>query len=369
MNTFIEIEHTCDYNGETNSTKKIVQDIVEINHILNNYLVEWKNKINDNKSWDIAKRLSNTYEFIFSSGYNKINVSKKRPLSRSYFKLWEILHDFPFLLDIQELKTAHIAEGPGGFIECICDYNNKYDKSGEIYGITLKSNQKKIPSWKLPKWLIQKQNIHLYDSDDGNIYNIHTIDMFVEYVGESSCNFITCDGGFDYSADFNNQETDSILLMLSEIYTSLRIQKDSGHMILKIFDIFSLRTIKLISMCAQFYKSYNILKPMTSRPANSEKYILFMNKQTSNPIFEKENIQSMRHAIVYRDASLLDRYDRYINDIISITKYNILYTSNQIKSLKETLNLSKDMNRIKKKCIDSNINICKEWCRRYKIDT
>ena len=64
-----------------------------LNKELCQYLVEWKNKIDDNKCWDTAKRLSNTYEFIFSSGYTKVSVSKKKPLSRSYFKLWEILYD------------------------------------------------------------------------------------------------------------------------------------------------------------------------------------------------------------------------------------------------------------------------------------
>ena len=135
---------------------------LKINNALNSELIFWKNKLNYNRNWDIAKRITNKYEFIFSSGYTKINLVKKKPLSRAYFKLWEILHDFNIIDTTMSTKTSHIADGPGGFIECVCDYYAKYDyMHGGVSGITLRSNDKKIPNWKVSKDHVDKFNVKL----------------------------------------------------------------------------------------------------------------------------------------------------------------------------------------------------------------
>ena len=366
------------YITSYNLQKKTKEDIQQhfavynaLNKELCQYLVEWKNKIDDNKCWDTAKRLSNTYEFIFSSGYTKVSVSKKKPLSRSYFKLWEILHDFEIIdKNAADIKTAHIAEGPGGFIECICDYLNKHDTCANIHGITLKSQDKKIPSWKLPKYLFEKNRINLYDSDEGNIYKMTTINNFVRSVGEKSCALVTSDGGFDFSADFNNQESHSLMLMTSEIYISLRLQKTGGSMILKVFDLFATRTIQLISICSEFYERFVVLKPQTSRPANSEKYILFQNRIDDNAVDCKNNLKILENCITKNDPTFIDDFERYQDCLISLTKYNMIYTANQIEFLKETLRVSQmsDLNVLKKnKFINKNIELCKKWCMEYNI--
>lgn len=375
--------------GELNTIDYM--DALNLNNSLSNQLTVCKNKIEDNKSWDMAKRLSNTYEFIFSSGYNKQSVSKKRPLSRAYFKLWEILHDFDYLVPKKEdddydydttssssstpkisktKKFAHIAEGPGGFIECLCDFTSKYSTSGAMYGITLKSPARKIPAWKIPRWQMEKHDIHLYNEDDGNLYNLSTVDKFVEYVGESSCEFVTADGGFDYSADFNNQETDSLMLMVAEIYTALRVQCCGGHLLLKVFDLFSVRTIKLMSICSDFYESFTVTKPLTSRPANSEKYIIFKNnvhdKQDATHV---ANLTLLRDVVDTNNLELLDTYTPFHEVLVSLTKYNVVYTSYQIDALEETLELSKNVDLMRKKNIDTNLALCRSWCSHYHLDT
>ena len=58
--------------------------------------------------------------------------------------------------------------------------------------------------------------------------------------------YITADGGFDFSLDFNNQEDMSFKLILSQIFYALIMQKQGGNFILKIFDIFKIKTIEII---------------------------------------------------------------------------------------------------------------------------
>ena len=227
-------------NTETPSCyQNILLSFTNINKQLNAILSEWKNKINHNSNWDDMKKYTNKYEHML---YPRFFCNRKRPLSRSYFKLWEILHEFKIFTERSscKYKTCHIAEGPGGFIECICDYFKKYNISNEsIYGITLKSSDKKIPYWKLSKQLLDKFNINLFTEWNGDIYNMDVMLKFIEYVSPDSCDFVTADGGFDFSNDFNNQEIQCQRLLLSQIFLALSTQKIEGCFLLKVFDLFS----------------------------------------------------------------------------------------------------------------------------------
>ena len=51
----------------------------------------------------------------------------------------------------------------------------------------------------------------------------------------NSMDIITGDGGFDFSADFNKQE--STLINIYQVIYALIMQKKNGHFVLKLFDI------------------------------------------------------------------------------------------------------------------------------------
>ena len=89
--------------------------------ILNKY----KNMIDDignPKLWDFCKKNSNEYELLHHYVKNQRNINlgiaNYDPISRSFFKLWEILKDFD-IIDINKKNITYgaLAEGPGGFIE------------------------------------------------------------------------------------------------------------------------------------------------------------------------------------------------------------------------------------------------------------
>ena len=52
------------------------------------------------------------------------------------------------------------------------------------------------------------------------------------------------------------------------------MQKKNGTFILKIFDIFNKTSIDIVYLLSYYYKTVYIVKPNTSRYANSEKYIV-----------------------------------------------------------------------------------------------
>jgi 23S rRNA U2552 (ribose-2'-O)-methylase RlmE/FtsJ len=73
------------------------------------------------------------------------------------------------------------------------------------------------------------------------------------------------------------------------------MQKKGGHFVLKVFDTFSSSMIELMYLLTYLYEEVSITKPLTSRPANSEKYILCTKfkmvhkKRTDERTYERTN--------------------------------------------------------------------------------
>lgn len=361
------------------------------NNKLNKLLNITKDKISkyyeNNCSWDKLKKFSNEYEFIYTSSYinDYKNISNFYPVSRSFFKLWEILYDFKYLIPLstENLKTAHIAEGPGGFIECICKYlsQNNINAFTEIHGITLLSTDRSIPNWKIKKQLVNKYNIKLNDTDydDGNLYKFENINRFINNVSETSdnkncCDFITADGGFDFSNNYNDQEKDFIIFLICEIYIILNLLKKNANAVVKIYDIYSKNSIKILYILNLFFENIFIVKPLSSRPANSEKYLLCKSFNYENNLIKKYN-DLFKNIILTQNLDLLNNENASYKFIKLILNYNKFYTDRQIKYINKTISLIEDSIKDNfdeksnlKKIYNENTKHAIEWCKYYNIE-
>ena len=129
-------------------------------------LFEKKNEINtyeEEHKWELAKKLANPYEMVYTheEKFPYPNISLIKPLSRSYFKLIEILKSTDFLKDmpkeVQYLRSAHVAEGPGGFIQGFIDLvDESKRKVKRIDAITLRSDKQHVPGWKKASNFLKK---------------------------------------------------------------------------------------------------------------------------------------------------------------------------------------------------------------------
>jgi 23S rRNA U2552 (ribose-2'-O)-methylase RlmE/FtsJ len=330
----------------------------------------------ENKSWDKYKKLTNEYELIFSSPNTSQNISKYTPVSRSFFKLWEILHDFKndIFTTEKEMRTLFLAEGPGGFAEALVKFRHDYFKGvaedDEYFGMTLKSNNKNIPDWKYKHPQLQVT----YSRDGtGSLYVASNIDALEEMLGAGSIDFVTADGGFDFSADFNNQEEMALQLFICEIYASMRLQRVDGTLIIKVFDIFTPATIKIINLLNTCYKRLIMFKPLTSRPANSEKYLIcmgFHGCQHCLHIFDALSKLSIDNNTFYHDVNnLLKDVDVNTNVTRNLVLFNSFYISRQILYIQKTIEYIKkfiahgDIKRI----IDGHVIKVQKWCEKYNI--
>lgn len=249
------------------------------------------------KRWDECKRMTNMYELVHTGSASYPGVATHEwgmPTSRSFYKLWEILYDYRAELGVDRdtsMRAAFLAEGPGGFIEAFARYRDGRHVDS-LYGMTLVlPRNRNVPSWKVT---LPSVEAHLHA---GDLYVLSDIDAFVAAAGgEGSCDLVTADGGFDFSHDFNAQERTSTRLIVSEIYTALLLQREGGHFILKIYDVRTPTTMRLLYLLRRCYQTVRLIKPLTSRPANSEKYVLctcFRRRERERLLFGPIDYDSM----------------------------------------------------------------------------
>ena len=332
----------------------------EKNNDLLNSLKKCKCKI-DNvnlKKWEIAKKSHNNYEYIYTSSNMKKNVSCVLPVSRSYFKLLEILYEFNLFSNNKFFSC--IAEGPGGFIQCLHDtYNNKRLNINCVNCITLISNDRKIPNWNNLILSNPKNNVQYGLSKDGDIYQLDNCLNYIDNHKEK-CFLVTSDGGFDFSENYNEQELNSIKLLYSEIFIALNVQDINGNFVIKMFDLLDFKTIQLLYILYIHYEEINFYKPDTSRLSNSEKYIVCKGfRGINNVIMEhlKENFNNIENLNIFVPDSFIQQ----------INEYNIKFIENQKKNINEVLNIVNNNKHIKNTPTLFQIQTAKKWCNKYNL--
>ena len=348
-----------------------------ISNSLSYYLSNIKLLITDKeKQWDIYKKYTNPYEYIHSYVPNKKkSISKLRPLSRSFFKMIEMLNVFP-ILSKEPIKSFHLAEGPGGFIEAVAFMRNCH--KDYYVGMTLQDVDDvdtNIPAWKKSdRFLREHPNVFLENGFTGT-GDILSLENFVYIADKYGCSMdlVTADGGFDFSSDFNQQEIFIGKLLFAQIAFALVTQKKGGNFILKIFDCFMQHTVDLLYLLSAFYEKVYIMKPQTSRYANSEKYIicvgfLFSERESFFPFLKETFIKMSENP----EMNILRILSFDIPSIFTkkIEEYNTLYGQKQIQNIHYTLSLIENKHKGVKieNLIQTNIQKSIQWCIKHNIE-
>jgi hypothetical protein len=186
--------------------------------------------------------------------------------------------------------------------------------------------------------------------------------------------FITADGGFDFSLDFNKQEINIANLLFAQIVYALVMQKKGGSFVLKIFDSFMQHTVDLLFILSSFYDKVYIIKPQTSRYANSEKYVvckgfILPTCQYFFPFlhraFEKMSMPSEKEVFISRFLSIPVSY--FFTS--RIEEYNAIFGQQQIENIHYTISLIDNKNKQEKidNLIKVNIQKCVAWCMKYNV--
>ena len=348
-----------------------------ISNSLSVYLYEIKQRLEKiDMDWDIYKKYTNPYEYIHTCIPNRKKcVSKYIPLSRSYFKMIEIMNTLQIRFDSKPINTFHLAEGPGGFIEAISNYRSCSHDS--YIGMTIldDKNDPSIPGWKKTDTFLHKNpNVIIEKGKDGtgDILSLENFKYCKEKYG-SSMDFITGDGGFDFSVDFNNQEVDISDLLMAQIFYALIMQKKGGCFVLKIFDSFMNHTLDLLYILSSMYETVYIIKPYTSRYANSEKYVVCKNfLYINNNSFYEVLLNAFTRMVINKRKEKVVRFLNIplsYNFVIKLEEYNAIFGQQQIENIHYTITLIENKHKQEKidMLLKSNISKCIYWCNKHKV--
>jgi 23S rRNA U2552 (ribose-2'-O)-methylase RlmE/FtsJ len=339
-------------------------------------IVTVKNRISESENaeeWEIRKKITNPYEAIFSGEEITFpSLARAQPLSRSYFKMIEMLKHIQFWdkLTDKPFISAHICEGPGGFIQCVVEKLITLKKQTKgIYAMTLRPTKSHIPGWRRSSHFLKKYNqVQLeYGADDtGNILVPTNQDAFSQKA--QGAQLFTADGGFDFSVNYTNQEQMAFPLLLASFTIGLRTLAKGGTMIIKMFDIYGKATQDLLLGTALFFDQFTLYKPATSRPCNSERYFIATGYQGSEKA--QAFIKHLQEARVKHEQTPLTHLFKnpWPEGIFAAIEEQIKWQESvQIKTITETLELQKDSIYDK---ILTNIQLSREWCEIFgvKID-
>ena len=343
-----------------------------ISKTLCTYLNRLKKFIEQNPNeWDNYKKYTNPYEFIHTVvPSSKTSICKLKPLSRSFYKMVEIYNTFYLFNNLNNnIKSFHLAEGPGGFIEAMCVLRkNPHDK---YYGMTLINDDTNVPGWKKAKiFLNENKNVIIESGATGTgdlLHKDNLIYCFEQYRGQMD--LITGDGGFDFSVDFNKQEPNAFKLIFAQICFAVSMQKYKGNFILKMFDTFNQASIDMLYLLNLIYESVSIIKPFTSRYGNSERYIyckhflLYDSTKYFNRFVELYDTLN-KSTLVKRILNIDIPY--YF--LAKLEEYNSIIGQQQIENISSTLcmieNLRNDKLEQMKK---TNIKLCTQWCQKNRV--
>ena len=233
--------------------------------------------------WELVKKMVNPYEMVYTheDPHFHTSISMIKPLSRSYFKLIEMIDVLQFFEKLPKqtpkIRTAHVAEGPGGFIQAVTELVERNKKIlQQATAMTLKPSDQRVPGWRRASTFLhhhREVRLHYGVDGSGDIYNGENQDSFVKACAPG-VNLFTADGGFDFSINYDIQEQRAYRLLVCSATTGLRCLMTDGVFVLKLFDIFSQASTILVGLIASCFSEWTLYKPALSRPCNSERYFL-----------------------------------------------------------------------------------------------
>ena len=297
---------------------------------------------NNNPKHGRHKHSTNTFEHNVTDYDKDINIVSKEYfnikgnvpyiLSRAFYKFWEILITFDLVSDKNtNFLSAHLAEGPGSFIQAMMFYRDKFSvnqKNDKYIGITLHSEQKETPPVERKFTDYYSKNFHLHktyskneadkdkNKDDGDLTNVKTIRLFKEDIKKykTFAHIVTADGGFPWKNE-NFQEQEAYRLLLGEILAAVTVQAKGGHFICKFFETFTTISIKFFCILQSFYDKVYIQKPYTSRPSNSERYTVAIGFKYDQGKKLDEKIRILEDLL--NKCNQIENSGLYISDIFS----------------------------------------------------
>ena len=363
----------------------------EIFNVQKYHVLKLEQRLKDTKSQlDVLyeNKKYSSFVNIFDQFKMLIRMNKKQNLfntppntfTNAWLKCWEMINNYNLLPD-KDLTVFCNAEFPGAFIFAINHYiKTKIKKSYQWYANSLWQGDKKgILGDQFSLYRKYRDNWLMNDKINGDVTN-HSIRHYIKRKLKDKVDLYTSDIGvaLDIST-YNLQEEIQTPLNLGQIICGLNTLKNGGHMICKMFMYFKPFNISLLYLLKSVFKELYICKPMSSRPANSEVYIIGKYYEKNQDVIDRlehilsnwnESYLSTFFVPVSTDHYLRTCYSLYYifqRQIDTINKDIELFHKNKGFNSFEDILMREDTDETKQE-LEDRINVVDMWLKAFPID-
>jgi len=266
-------------------------------YIINNDNIH-QNNVQDNDFINIRTRLNMAKSLLdeipekdYSCISQKLDAFKpmKHTLAYKYriqtvtnatLKIYELVTQMN-LIKSNKISVFCNAELPGNFIIGINHYMQTMHKNAVFRWVASSYLSEKgtlgdhygILEYNKNNWLMDKQmNGDITDKDNIIELSNRVLKRFPKGV-----DLYTSDAGFDVSNNYNEQEEQTLILNYGQVLSGLLTLTIGGSLVTKQFTYFTPFNKSLITLLSNLFDELYVTKPVTSRPLNSEIYIVGIN--------------------------------------------------------------------------------------------
>lgn len=199
-------------------------------------------------------------------------------MSNAWLKCYELLSTFDYDFGIRSRKGPYRvfcnAEFPGSFVLCIEYYFTRHAPNAQLEWIasslvddksTALTDKYGLRERCPDKWL-------MCDEFNGDITDPATFDYLLSHVDK--VDLYTSDFGMDVTDDPGAQETTHLCGNIGQMICGLATLNPRGSMIFKTFTCFEPFNCFALETLNALFARVEVCKPVTSRPGNSELYIV-----------------------------------------------------------------------------------------------
>ena len=322
-----------------------------------------------NQVLDLYRNLRNTMQNTYNL-FNATNAS---------LKMYELLMQMNLVdcnnLEDNTLNSFSNCELPGAFLIAI-NYYIKTKCSGKVFNWlassylpaaaaqkgdnTILEDKFKLYETKRDRWLMGPRpnalptNIEDISGDvtDPDTVISTAISVKSKFVNTSGAMLYTSDVGIDVSNDYSNQEVTTASINYGQIISGLLSIAVGGNFVTKQYTFFTPFSRSLIAIVASLFEETYIVKPVTSRPGNSEIYLVGkrfkgISEEMTSALIERSEVCKTLDLNPSELGSLVTLETLSTVDSVLYTVAEELFMNIQVKFLEEYDTVYKDyMNNI-----------------------
>jgi 23S rRNA U2552 (ribose-2'-O)-methylase RlmE/FtsJ len=247
----------------------------------------------ETKIQDYDDNIENLSKIYF--GDNKITFG------RDFYIFWEIL--FIFNLINKNIKSiTNISNNLSDSIDAIIFYS---EKILNIDGSKIEINNVNIIQEKEFEYNTTKENQFLNKTIKKENFVLPS--KFIK--SNKTSDFIIANSE-NYYSSINTKEDESYKLLLGELLVVLKSLNKDGTLIFKMYDTFTIITVKIVFLIVSLFDNVVVYKPLLSRQSDSDKYLICQKYKYDN---SDKNIKKLANSIE-KILKLVDS-NNFLNDI------------------------------------------------------